>query len=138
MLASDAKLSASRGFESQCRRFAFSFGVHIQRARLARLALAAGRELETDYIDTGFLQFPYFFGALSLKGQRQEANAIQNGGGGGGGSAAAGILLAHTAKNFKQQKGVGYRADMASNQRCFGDIGRPLRVISLIFSHYRL
>ena len=85
MLASDAKLSASRGFESQCRRFAFSFGVHIQRARLARLALAAGRELETDYIDTGFLQFPYFFGALSLKGQRQEANAIQNGGGGGGG-----------------------------------------------------
>ena len=55
------------------------------------------------------MQFPCVFGALSVKGQCQEANVILRGG--GDESAAAVISLAHTGKNVKLQTRVGYRAD---------------------------
>ena len=64
VLASNAKVSAGRWSESRYLRFVFR---SVFASSGAQLTPVAGGELDTDCIDTGFLQFPCVFGALLLK-----------------------------------------------------------------------
>ena len=78
MLAFNAKVSADQEFEFRCRHFVFR-SVFTSSARLVP---ATEGELETDCIDIGFLEFPYVFGALSVRDSAKRRMRYRRGGGG--------------------------------------------------------
>ena len=141
VLAFIPKVSAGRGFESRCRRFAgwkiFGFwrssryltcvcGRPVTSSE-AWLAPTSWSESETDCIDTGFLKFPVSSGRCLSEGVKSPVVVIR--GGRGRGSDKQPKVL--------NSKKVWAILPRPLNRRCLWDTGRLLRVISLIASYFK-